>query len=163
MQDEYLEQIVRANKETGGGLSKGLFAAAVFFAAIGLLLYWPAIVLAIAAGVATWVVNNKKSQEYEYLYVNGELDIDVVKSWKRKRLGNFQMEQLECMMPKESLRLEGYKGRVKKSVDATTGSTGQPIFAMLFKQDQGYVQVWVEPEEELMAIFRRTVPSKILN
>ncbi len=163
MQDEYFEQIVKANRQKGSGLSKGLFAAAVFLAAVGLLIFWPAIFLAIVAGVATFIVNNKSGQEYEYLYVNGQLDIDVVKSWRRKRLGSFQMEQLECMMPRESLRLEGYKGRIKKSVDATTGSTGQAVYALMFKQDQGYVQVWLEPEEELMAIFRRTVPSKILN
>lgn len=163
MQDLYLEQIVKANRTKGAMVPRILFAVTVFFAAVTLLIDLRCIVLAVAAGVITYLMNSRRGYEYEYLYVNGELDVDVVKASRRKRLGSFQMEELVCMTLKDSPRLEGYKGQAMKNLDASTGASGNPIYAMIFKQNQGYLQLLVEPEEELMKIFQTTVPNKILN
>ena len=163
MQDLYLEQIVKANRTKSSGLLRILFAVTVFLAAVTLLIDWRCIVPAVVLGVITWIMNSRLGYEYEYLYVNGELDIDVVKASRRKRLGSFQMEELVCMALKDSPRLEGYRGQAMKKLDASTGASGNPVYAMIFKQNQNYLQVLVEPEEELMKIFRTTVPNKILS
>ncbi len=163
MHDFYVEQIVKANKNKKmGGAQKAAMVLTIFFAAVTLLLDYRAILLTAIAAVATWYLNSNQNSEYEYLFVNGQLDVDVVKTRKRKRLGTFQMEELECMAEKDSVRLDGYKGRSMKQIHAMTGSSGFQPYTLIFKQDRGYVQVTIEPEEELLKIFQTLVPNKIL-
>ena len=163
MKDLYVEQIVNANRdEKTAGLQKLCIALAALFAAIALLIHIGAIILCVAAAIAAGYLGNKQSFEYEYVFVNGQLDVDVVKTNRRKRLAEYQMEQLVCMVPVDSPRIEGYKNNCKKHIKAFTGSTKQPVYALLFKGDDGYVRVDVEPEEELMKAFKLTAPHKIL-
>lgn len=163
MKDLYVEQIVKVNTEQKGSvLQKVLIALAALFAAVMLLINLYAIVLFAAAAIGAWYVGNKQNYEYEYIFVNGQLDVDVVKTSRRKRLVSYQMEQLICMVPVASPRMEGYKGNTKKHHVAFTGSTKQPVYALMFKSDEGYIRVDIEPEDELMKAFRMTVPHKIL-
>ena len=163
MKDLYVEQIVNANRDKKtGNLQKLFIALAALFAAVALLIHIGAIVLCIAAAVAAGYLGNKQSFEYEYIFVNGQLDVDVVKTNRRKRLVEYQMEQLVCMVPVESPRMDGYKNNCKKHIKAFTGSTKQPVYALMFKGEDGYVRVDLEPEEELMKAFKVTVPHKIL-
>ena len=118
--------------------------------------------LLVIAAIATWYLGNNQKVEYEYLFVNGQLDIDVVKTRKRKKLGSFQMEELECMACKDSVRLDGYKRQSMKQIHAMTGSTGFQPYALIFKQNQNLVEVIIEPEEELLKIFQTLAPNKIL-
>lgn len=163
MQDLYVEQIVKAKKNAGaGGAQKAAMVLTIFFAAVTLLLDYRAIILTVIAAVATWYLNSNVNSDYEYLFVNGQLDVDVVKTRRRKRLGTFQMEELECMAQKDSVRLDGYKGRSMKQINAMTGSTGFQPYTLIFKQERGYVQLTIEPEEELLKIFQTLAPHKIL-
>lgn len=164
MQDLYVEQIVKVNRQKKGNVGQtALIVVAALMAAVALLLDYRAIILCIAAAIGAWYMGSKQNQEYEYIFVNGQLDVDVVKTSRRKRLGTFQMEELICMVPLNSPRMEGYKGQIKKHIKAVTGSTNQPMYAMIFKSPQGYVQVDVELEAELMKALRLTVPHKILS
>ena len=164
MKDLYVEQIVNANRDKrGSGAQKALIAVAALFAAVTLLIHIGAIILCVAAAVAAWYLGSKQSYEYEYIFVNGQLDVDVVKTNRRKRLVSYQMDELVCMVPVASPRIEGYKDKSKKHYKAYTGSTKQPVYALMFKGDEGYVRVDMEPEEELMKAFRLTDPHKILS
>ncbi len=163
MHDLYVEQIVKARKDNRtGGLQKACMVLTVFLAAVTLLLDVRCIVLLVIAAIATWYLGNNQNVEYEYLFVNGQLDIDVVKTRKRKKLGSFQMEELECMACKDSVRLDGYKRQSMKQIHAMTGSTGFQPYALIFKQNQNLVEVIIEPEEELLKIFQTLTPNKIL-
>lgn len=163
MKDMYVEQIVSAKRDKkDGGLQKLFIVLAALFAAVALLIHIGAIILCIAAAVAACYFGNKQNYEYEYIFVNGQLDVDLVKTNKRKRLVSCQMEQLVCMVPVDSPRMEGYKNNCKKQFHAFTGSTGQPVYALMFKSEGGYIRVDMEPEAELMKAFRLTVPHKIL-
>ncbi len=163
MHDLYVEQIVKARKDSRtGGLQKACMVLTVFLAAVTLLLDVRCIVLLAIAAIATWYLGNNQNVEYEYLFVNGQLDIDVVKTRKRKKLGSFQMEELECMACRDSVRLDGYKRQSMKQIHAMTGSTGFQPYALIFKQNQNLVEVIIEPEEELLKIFQTLAPNKIL-
>lgn len=163
MHDLYVEQIVKAKKNAkGSGAQKAAMVLTVFFAAVTLLLDYRAIILTAIAAVATWYFGSSQNCDYEYLFVNGQLDIDIVKTRKRKRLGTFQLEELECMAEKDSVRLDGYKGRSMKQIHAMTGSTGFQPYTLIFKKERGLIQLTIEPEEELLKNFQTLVPNKIL-
>jgi len=163
MRDLYVEQIVKVNHEKKGSLwQKLLIILAALFAAVALLIHVFAIVLFLAAAIGAWYLGSKQNYEYEYIFVNGQLDVDVVKTSRRKRLISAQMEELVCMVPLTSPRMEGYKNNTKKHHVAYTGSTKCPVYAMMFKSAEGYIRVDIEPEEELMKALKVTVPHKIL-
>ena len=65
----------------------GLIALTVIMVLGGLVLNVLLLVPAIALGIACYFVIPKTDLEYEYLFVNGELDIDMIMSKsKRKRV-----------------------------------------------------------------------------
>ena len=60
------------------------------------------LVPAIALGVACYFVIPKTDLEYEYLFVNGELDIDMIMSKsKRKRVKSLQLAEADLVAPSE--------------------------------------------------------------
>ena len=51
----------------------------------------------------------KLEVEYEYLYVNGELDIDAIYSkQKRKKMGSYDASELEILAPENSHELDSF-------------------------------------------------------
>lgn len=163
MQDLYVEQIVKAQPDKRLGMYQKLFMVlAAFFAAVGVLIYIPALLLFAVAAVAAWYLGTRQNLEYEYLFVNGQLDVDMVRANSRKRLVSLAMQEIECMTPLDSHRLEGYKGRLKKSIKAYTGASGAVVYAIIFKQEGQLVQIAIEPEEELLKAIRRSEPHKVL-
>ena len=81
MSDLYSELLVK-KKQTAKDLvvKYGLIALTVIMVLGGLVLNVLLLVPAIALGIACYFVIPKTDLEYEYLFVNGELDIDMIMS-----------------------------------------------------------------------------------
>ena len=108
MTDMYSELLVK--KETTGkdqAIKILIIALIVLTAAAGLLITPLAWVLTIGLGIAAYFVLPLLDLEYEYVFVNGELDIDRIASKaKRKRMKSFDLAKMEMMAPVNSHRME---------------------------------------------------------
>ncbi len=52
----------------------------------------------------------KSGMEYEYLYVNGELDIDcIILKKKREHIGTYKIQDVVSLAPLDQKRLRGYR------------------------------------------------------
>ena len=85
MSDLYTEVLVKKQQTGKDKAIKGvLIFFTVLFAAAGIMMNPLILLLALVLGIVDYIFIPKLSVEFEYLYVNGELDIDRIYSQSRK-------------------------------------------------------------------------------
>lgn len=101
--------------------------------------------------------------EYEYLYVNGELDIDKIMSkQKRKRVFSGDVSNLEIMAPSNSHELDYCRNRQDiKKLDFSSGKKDQKTYTMVLKTEKGLQMVIFEPNEVIVKDMKRIAPREV--
>ena len=128
MSDLYTEVMVAKKPTVKDQLIKFvLILFTVLFALAGLVLMPILLVAAVILGVVDYVFIPRLSVEFEYLYVNGELDVDrIFSKSRRKRAASYDLSSMEIMAPWNSHRLDSYKNnRGLKKVDYSSGIEGE--------------------------------------
>ncbi|MDO4632480.1 MAG: DUF6106 family protein [Eubacteriales bacterium] len=165
MSDLYSEEIVKKNPSAKDRLLKVLLpaltvvsAAMALFTGLNLLL----LVLTIALIVADALVIPRLSVEYEYLYVNGELDVDKIMSkQKRKRVYSMEVSELELMAPTSSHALDYHNQQSIKTYDFSSGSADAETFTMIVMKDKERERVIFEPNETMKKDMKRLAPREV--
>ena len=116
--------------------------------------------LAALAGVGAYFANMYASVEYEYLYVGKEISVDkVLAKSKRKKAGNYTVDQMEIMAPLGSHRLDSYRNRQMKTVDYSSGVAQQPEKRYMMVMND--CQVILEPNETMLKAIQDVAPRKV--
>jgi hypothetical protein len=165
MGDMYREILVKKEKSTGTALLKGgLIALAVLCIVAGILLIPILLVVGIVfAMVLYFLILPRLDVEYEYLYVNGELDIDVIYSrQKRKKAATYDMNELELLAPSNSHALDSFvNNRNAKIKDFTSGKADVKSYMLVMNQEKGRELVKVELDDPIIQDIRRMAPRKV--
>ena len=120
--------------------------------------------VAIVAGCLVYFfVFPRTDIEYEYLYVNGELDVDVVMAKKkRKKVNTFDLNQTDLVAPLNSRRMEYYNGNTRlKVLDYSSGNADAKRYGMITSVNQQNCKVILEPDENMINMMKKTAPSKV--
>ena len=139
-----------------------LIAVTVLCIAAGLM-RWPFLLTGIALAVVCCFLVPGFDLEYEYLYVNGELDIDKIMSkQKRKRVFSGDISALELMAPSQSHELDHYRSRSDiKAKDFSSGKQDAKTFTMILKKEQGIEMVTFEPSDIILKDMKRMAPREV--
>ena len=124
----------------------------------------PLILLAaVALGIACYFVIPKTDVEYEYLFVNGEFDIDMVMAKsKRKRVKSFNLSEADLVAPLNSHRMDYYNGNQNmKVLDYSSGNPQHKRFGVITRLDNATCKIILEPDEALAQAMKKTAPSKV--
>ena len=99
MGDIFAEQLVKRKKKPSEQFLKYVLTAlVVVFALGGLFVAGFLVYLALALAVACYFIFPRFNVEYEYSYVNGEFDVDVIYSMqKRKKKEAFNLQDVDCV------------------------------------------------------------------
>ena len=122
MSDLYLEELVKRKKT---GTDQALRCVLMALTAIGVvlsLLTWNLIIIAISIAicVADIFIFPRFQTEWEYQYVNGELDVDrIMNKAKRKRMASYDISKAELIAPAASHRFDYYNNNQKLKVCAS--------------------------------------------
>jgi len=105
MSDLYTEVLVKKQQTGKDKAIKGvLIFFTVLFAAAGIMMNPLILLLALVLGIVDYIFIPKLSVEFEYLYVNGELDIDRIYSQsRRKRAASYELSNMEILAPYQSI------------------------------------------------------------
>ncbi|MCI7812478.1 MAG: DUF6106 family protein [Lachnospiraceae bacterium] len=129
-----------------------------------LTLQWVFLIVFIALAVADYFLIPGFNLEYEYLYVNGELDIDKIMSkTKRKRVCSLNLtEKLEIMAPLSSHALDSYRNRKDMKVsDYSSGVENKAQFGLVMQDERGKFMVIIEPDDVIINDIKRIAPRKV--
>ena len=164
MSDLYTELLVKKEKRFTDSLIKvGLITLTVLFVLAGLLLN-PIILLgALGLGIACYFIIPMTSLEYEYLFVNGEFDIDVIMSQqKRKRVCSFNLSECDIAAPEKSHRMDYYNNNQKlKVLDYSSGNPEHHRFSVVTRVKDETCRIIIEPDQDLIEKMRKTAPGKV--
>lgn len=164
MSDMYRELLVKREPQTSDKLFKvGLIVLTILAAAAVLFTPW-AIIALIAVCIFDYFKFPSFKLEFEYLYVNGELDVDKVLSQKsRKHAASYNIvENMELLAPWDSHEMDYYrKGHQGKIVDFSSGKAGEKVYAMVYNGEKGTELVLLEPDEAILRDIQRLAPRKV--
>ena len=161
MDDFYTEQLIKKQTDTKDTLKKvGLIAVTVL--SVFLAFITPVgIILPIILIIVDVLVIQSLNVEYEYVFVNGDLDIDkIMNKSRRKRMFSVDADQMELLAPVGAVELMQYK---KVKTDDYTSGTGNVQVYGLIISDKGEVkQILFEPNETIVAGFFVKAPRKVI-
>ena len=138
MSESYVELLVKKKKTPKDSILKGLMIAGIVILVLIGLVIPLVLIAAIALGVLAYFKMPGLDLEFEYLYVNGELDIDKIMSKvKRKRVGSFDISKAEMVAPVKSHELDYYRqSKDLKVVDCSSGEDHANVYGMVIKDEK---------------------------
>ena len=125
MSDLYSELLVKKESTMKDTVVKyGMIVLTVLAAGAGLFISPIILVAAIVLGIACYFVIPRTDLEYEYLFVNGEFDIDMVMAKsKRKKVTSLKLSEVDLIAPLDSHRMDYYNGNSRmKTLDYSSGN-----------------------------------------
>ncbi len=160
MGDSYTEQLVKQKASSTIMLKKiGLIIAIIICAVIAMAV--PALVVLPALGIfgLFYLWRRWSSVEYEYIYFNGELDIDRIMGQEaRKRLISISAKDMEILAPTGYGELQRYQNLKVYDCSSMTGNKTYEIVAKLKDQN---VRVIFEPNDTILQGMRFYAPRKV--
>ena len=159
MGDSYAEVIVHDEKDTKGKQLKIVLAVLTVVLIVGGVMYYQFLFLLIGVFMipVTFRTIKNRYREYEYLLVSDEIDITMIKNKeKRKKLGSYSLENLQCMAPANSHRLDAFHSNPQlKVMDYSSGNPEHKIYSIIFSCDGAVQEVKVEPTETMLQEVKR--------
>ena len=164
MGDLYSELLVKKDKTAKDSLLKyGLIVLTVLAVFAGLIITPLALIIAVALGIACYFVIPKTDVEYEYLFINGDFDIDMIMSkTKRKKVKSFKLSEADLAAPLDSYRMDYYNGNQNmKVLDFSSGNPEHKRFGVITRLDGNLCKIILEPDEALAQAMKNSAPSKV--
>ncbi len=162
MGDQYQEILIKKeSKSTDVLIKAALVALTVLLVLGGLFISFFLIIPAIAAGFGTYWISGNLDLEYEYLYVNGDIDVDkIMRKEKRKRLGSFPLTELEIAAPTGSHELDSYLNKAK-ILDYTSGRKDVPSWSLVYHGENETRILVAELNDATIHDLKKRAPRKV--
>ena len=144
MNDICTEQLIKSKKSKGQWFLEGMVLAATLLSVYGVVHCLFFIVLTGILLVMDIYLYLEFDAEYEYFFVNGELDVDkIIHKSRRRRICTIKLEEIEVLAPFGTGELRQYQ-RAKKSDLQKTKKSGMTSWMhrasryILIYRDQPY-------------------------
>ena len=157
MGDFYTEQLVKRQKASSTTLIKAILiiltvlsVVLIFMIPFGII--GPVIMIALDV-----FLFRSMDVEYEYLFVNGSLDIDKIMAKSRRK--NMEMTDLEMMAPSGSPELRPYQGL--KGTDYSSGMPGADTYELIVVNNGEKKKIIFEPNKTVCEGLKMLAPRKV--
>jgi len=120
------------------------------------MLVWVSVIIIIV----DIILFKRMNVEYEYIYYNGDLDIDrILDKQSRKRIFSTNIKDMEVIAPTGSIELQQYQ-RVKE-LDYSSRDPEHKTYEMVTKFKGDMVRVVFEPNEKILTGMKSMAPRKV--
>ena len=164
MSNLYSELLVKRERTIKDSITKYGLIVLTAIAVIAGLIITPLIwIAAVVLGIACYFVIPKTDVEYEYLFINGDFDIDMIMSkTKRKKVKSFKLSESDLAAPLDSHRMDYYNGNQNmKVLDFSSGNPEHKRFGVITRLDGNLCKIILEPDEALAQAMKNSAPSKV--
>ena len=160
--DDFIEVLVESKSSVIKKILKyALYALTALFVMGSLVVGLLSFFLAIICGIAGYFVSLYSQIEYEYSYMNKEIDVDIIyNKQKRKHIETYDLSKMEVLAPIHSYHLDEYKNRNYKVCDYSSKFED--------KMDKRYVlyyggekKIIFEPTMEMVEAIMYMAPRKV--
>ncbi|NLL00548.1 MAG: hypothetical protein GX271_07790 [Clostridiales bacterium] len=103
------------------------------------------------------------SVEYEYIFVDGQLDFDrITGKAKRKTMLRIEFEQVEIMAPFNSPALDSYNHIQLEKKDFSSLSKDSKPYAIIASADNKKMKILFEPSEKMLNMIKQKNSRKVI-
>lgn len=164
MSDSFTELLVQQQTPIAYKAGKvALIALAAICGFIGLTLNFFFLIPAVVFAAGAYFVSGVCDLEFEYLYLNGEFDVDkIIAKQRRKKVINIQMDKVEIVAPTDSHHLDSFKNQKYKSMDFSSKDPKKKTYTMIYNGEKEKCRIIFEPNEIILKGMRTTSPRKII-
>jgi hypothetical protein len=125
--------------------------AAVIFLVVLITLPGFGVIIGFAAIFAAWFAMSFLNVEYEYVFTNGDLDIDIIYNRaRRKRIFSGHVNNFELMCHVEDKIRIGEFASAQETRDYSSGVVGENTYAFLTPYNGKRLKIIFEPNEKMM-------------
>ena len=159
MDDFYTEQLIKKQADSKDTLKK---AGLIVLTVLSVLLVFAipgGIIFPVVMIVVDVLVFSNMNVEYEYVFVNGDLDIDkIMNKSRRKRMFSVDADQMELLAPVGAVELM----QKVRTYDYTSGENHAEIYALIASNKGELCKVLFEPNETIIEGFFVKAPRKVI-
>jgi len=164
--DIFNEQLVERKQNMTDNLKKiTILAGGVLFLAVAFLIPGlRSLIYVILIGIifAMVILLRRFNVEYEYIFTNGELDIDrITNKSKRKRVLSVHVDNFSIMVPISNKDYGKDVEKYSKLYDVSSGILQENTYAAIFDKDSKKNKLIFEPNEKMFDAIRAYIPRKI--
>lgn len=119
------------------------------------------IIVMLAAVIIGVIVLRQMNLEYEYLFVNGDFDVDkIMNKARRKRAFSMNVSDLEILAPEHAAELKSYKNL--KALDYSSGNKDARRYGMVVAERGQKTMIIFEPNDTIVEGFFMLAPRKVI-
>lgn len=162
MSDIYTEQLVKQNPTWKTYAFKALLIGltVISFLMMGLIQGVGTMLLVVMVLVDIYFFG-RMDLEYEYLYMNGDLDVDkIMGKQKRKRVFSTNVQEVELIAPQGHEQLRYFQPT--KTYDYSSMSPDNKKYEMIVSNNNQLVKVIFEPNAKILDGMRSLAPRKVI-
>jgi hypothetical protein len=166
--DTFMEKIVTKKKTyidyliTASILIGALLLITVAFSVQILVQMGMSLILAVGVGYLGYVLITSRNIEYEYIVTNGELDIDmIISKRKRKRLFSASCKEFDIVSPVKSSHFNQSVQNIRNRIDASSYADSPDAYFITLNYNGERTLVIFEPTEKMLSNFRIYIPRKV--
>ena len=163
MVDVFNEQLVKQKPSPKDLIFKVLIVVAVlviFLVSMAVIPGFGVIITAVA-GFGAYILLGRLKREYEYIFTNGELDIDVIyNKATRKRVYNGYVKDFEIMAHAEDDSHKSAFAAANETKDYSTGVLSERSYTFLTVYKGKRVAITIEPNDEMLAAITKVLTRR---
>lgn len=104
----------------------------------------------------------KLNIEYEYVYVDGQLDFDrITGKAKRKTMVRIDLDQVEAVAPVNSHALDGFNNGQFETKNFSSGSKESKPYVVIAKVSDKRMKILFEPSDKMVELMKQKAPRKV--
>lgn len=158
----YVEASVKRRETVGSKILKVFMIVVVIFAVFLSLYNIPTFIISLAIIFAVIYFFPRLNVEYEYVFVDGQLDFDkIFGGAKRKTDLRIELEQVEVIAPLDSRTLEQYKEQDFKTKNYTSRDPNIKPYVIIYRKGDTAYKILFEPSETMIKAIKLKSPRKI--
>lgn len=161
MDEQYFEEAIKCTDTPKNKIIR-MGLVLLLFLAILLVLTNPALIaIPLIPVVIMYFVFPRLNREYEYIYVDGQIDFDRISgNIKRKTMLRIDIVNAEIIAPTNSDVIKDYSGKNLKIKDFTS-YTGKPSYTVIIRKEDALLKIMFEPSEAMVKAMKRKQPRKV--
>lgn len=161
MSDFYTEQLVKKQATMKDVFIKAFLVALAIVSVFVVLMFPVAIIVPVVVITAVVFLIRRLNVEYEYLYVNGDLDIDkIMNKAKRKRVFSANISSMELLAPEGADALNQFRNA--KVLDFSSGMADAKRYIFVVAENGQVTKMIFEPNEEIVEGIFLMAPRKVV-
>lgn len=160
MSDFYTEQLVKKQATMKDVFIKALLVALAIVSVFAVFMFPLAIIVPVIVIAVVVFLLRKLDVEYEYLYVNGDLDIDkIMHKAKRKRIFSTNISNMELLAPEGTPELNQYHNA--KVLDYSSGRADVKRYVFVTAENGQVTKLIFEPNDTIVEGIFLMAPRKV--